>query len=832
MTYISMKETNEQQDLTVEKILDEYGDENAAPPEPELSPKEKAVAEALAHAQTKEPLRPESRQKKPAKRTKVSFLQAEHSDAEQMPMRVNVPSGQKQEEPPSDPPIRNFSDDSPKIRRMSDSTRAREIEKIKKKNQKNKKKKKAEVAQEEMPYAKERPEGDYMYTQIHGAKKAQKRKKVKRTPDVGAAGTETISLTVRDVVSVKQLEEPEPVQPIEVEPAPRAPKTSLDLSNTAVLDSKEIDVTIKRSKEEAEALTQKRREIINKMELSTVSDIRGDIAELKGAIGFRIFALLLVFVISGLIALGDLWNFVWVNEMNPVIAAVIQFLLAIAAAVVCLPVLKNGFRRLLSFQADTDSVAAAAFAGCGAVTGINVVLAILGMEMLPCYLPCAVLALLLHSVGKMLIISRELTNLRLATSHANCSGVTIVEDEQRADALARGVLGDFPILAAMRHTDSLIDFRKFTYSADLADRFCRVAAPLTTIGAIVAAVLLTLLKAQSAMYGVQLFSMLAVAASCASITFVVNLPLFNATRSLAKNGALLLGYQSVDDFYDTNAVMIDAASLFPEGAVHLAGVKMFSNVNMEDTLLCAASLASHAGSVIGNIFGEVLEGKEKRLYPVENYVYEDSLGLCGWIHSQRVLLGSRDLMKAHNIEGLPSRSREAEMVGPNQEAVYLSVSGNLSAIFLVELRADRLVKFWTKQCAKRGVCLIMRSVDPMITLNRIATTFEIPASMLKIIPARMHGEYGRETAPVENMSASMACTGGFSSLASLIIATKVLRSTAMFGVFVQAVSVLLGIGLVLMEAVLGLGLTPAWMLIFQIGTSLLTMLTVNIRRTY
>ena len=267
-------------------------------------------------------------------------------------------------------------------------------------------------------------------------------------------------------------------------------------------------------------------------------------------------------------------------------------------------------------------------------------------------------------------------------------------------------------------------------------------------------------------------------------------------------------------------------------AVHLAGVKMFSNVNMEDTLLCAASLASHAGSVIGNIFGEVLEGKEKRLYPVENYVYEDSLGLCGWIHSQRVLLGSRDLMKAHNIEGLPSRAREAEMVGPNQEAVYLSVSGNLSAIFLVELRADRLVKFWTKQCAKRGVCLIMRSVDPMITLNRIATTFEIPASMLKIIPARMHGEYGRETAPVENMSASMACTGGFSSLASLIIATKVLRSTAMFGVFVQAVSVLLGIGLVLMEAVLGLGLTPAWMLIFQIGTSLLTMLTVNIRRTY
>ena len=189
-------------------------------------------------------------------------------------------------------------------------------------------------------------------------------------------------------------------------------------------------------------------------------------------------------------------------------------------------------------------------------------------------------------------------------------------------------------------------------------------------------------------------------------------------------------------------------------------------------------------------------------------------------------------MKAHNIEGLPSRTREAELVGPNQEAVYLSVSGNLSAIFLVELRADRLVKFWTKQCARRGVCLILRSVDPIITLNRISSTFDIPASMLKIIPARMHREYEKETAPVEHMSASMASDGSFSSAAHLIIGAKKLRRAAMFGVFVQAVGILLGLGMVMLEAVLGLGLTPAWMLCFQALTTAATILAVNIRRTY
>lgn len=822
-------DNNEQKDLTLEEILDEYGKEPAAPAEPEVSPAEQAVEEALTHAQHTKSLTSDSRSRRGGKRTKVSFMQAEHTDAEQMPMRVNVPSGQKPEPPPS-PPIRNFSDDSPKIRRMSDSTRAREIEKIKKKNKKNQKQKKPLT--DEQPYMKERPEGDYMYTQINGAKRAQKRKKVKHTPDLGAAGTETIHLDIQDVVPVKKIPEPEPVEPIEVEPAPRAPKTSIDLSNTAILKREEIDVTIRRSKEEADELTRKRREQQSRMELNNVSDIRSDISELKSAIGFRVFALLLVFVLSTLVGIGDIMQFAWIMNMNLILRSVIQLLLAAAAAVVCTPVLKNGCKRLLSMQADTDSVAAAAFLGCSAVAAVNVVLTILQQEPLVCYLPCAVLALLMHSLGKMLIVSRELTNLRLATSHANCCGVAIVEDEQRADALARGVLGDYPILAAARHTDSLIDFRKYTYSADLADRFCRITAPLTTVGAIAASAALTFLKAESVGYGLMLFSMFAVAASCAAITFVVNLPLLKATRSMAKNGALLLGYQSVDDFYDTNAMMVDAASLFPEGSVKLTGVKMFSNVNMDETLLEAASLASHAGSVIGTVFGEVLEGKENRLYPVENYVYEDSLGLCGWIHSQRVLLGSRELMKAHNIEGLPSRAREEEMVGTNQEAVYLSVSGNLSAIFLVQLQADRLVKFWTKQCARRNICLILRSVDPMITLNRLAATFEIPASMLKIIPARMHSEYEKETAPVEKMSASMASTGGFCSLAHLIIGAKVLRRAAVFGVFLQAFIILVGLAFVLLEAILGLGMTPGWMLVLQLATSLLTLFCSNIRRTY
>jgi Cu+-exporting ATPase len=187
-------------------------------------------------------------------------------------------------------------------------------------------------------------------------------------------------------------------------------------------------------------------------------------------------------------------------------------------------------------------------------------------------------------------------------------------------------------------------------------------------------------------------------------------------------------------------------------------------------------------------------------------------------------------MVSHNIEGVPSKSKEAELLGSGKEAVYLSVSGNLSALFLVELTADANVKYWAKQAMRHNLCLILRTVDPMITLHRMAELFDIPQESVKIIPARMQPEYDAETEPVESMSASMACNGSFCGMAQLIIGAKVLRHAAAFGVFIQAVTILLGLGLVLLEVLLHVGLTPGWMLVLQCAATLVTLLAVNIRR--
>jgi Cu+-exporting ATPase len=60
------------------------------------------------------------------------------------------------------------------------------------------------------------------------------------------------------------------------------------------------------------------------------------------------------------------------------------------------------------------------------------------------------------------------------------------------------------------------------------------------------------------------------------------------------------------------------------------------------------------------LFSDVNDGGPDYLYPIDNYSFEESMGMCGWINNKRILFGNRELMASHNIEGLPTKTKEAE----------------------------------------------------------------------------------------------------------------------------------------------------------------------------
>ena len=86
--------------------------------------------------------------------------------------------------------------------------------------------------------------------------------------------------------------------------------------------------------------------------------------------------------------------------------------------------------------------------------------------------------------------------------------------------------------------------------------------------------------------------------------------------------------------------------------------------------------------------------------PVDEFVCEDGQGFCGWIANQRVLFGSREMMANHNIEGLPTKTREAELAEGNGDVLYLSVSGMLAALFSIRITADPMSNGRCRHCGR------------------------------------------------------------------------------------------------------------------------------------
>ncbi len=686
--------------------------------------------------------------------------------------------------------IDGLFDGSSKIRPMYGSTRAREAEK--------KKKKWFGRDDARQPYSKEKASGEYMYIPPEVRKKKRTRDEI-----INEAEAPENRKYVTDIVpSPAALEATRPI-----ELAPRAETTNIDLSSIRAASEESIDVRIASNTEEytRQAMKAKRtKRIVDFNYYGDVQDVGRDIYELMGILKTRVAVLAMTAFLSVYITICSRFNlpiaeFLSIYHINTYL--ITHLLLGLLSMFYSFPVITKGFKNLVKLKADSDSMTAITAVACFvALLASFLRMDMARAELIHIYMPVGILALLTNAVGKYLILKRARRNFRFASRDFNRHAVVYVKDEERAERLTHGTLGDFPILAAMRPTDFLTDFLRYTYSADITDSFCRKSAPLCLGASLIISVVLTFIRMgtlfsiEAFVFGLSILSMLICACSCIALPFAANIPLEKVSKETIKNDGILLGYQSVDDLYDTNSILVKADDIFSEGTVRLGGIKVFSNTKLDEAFLDAASLSYHGGSLLQQLFADLIKGKEKLLYPIDNFSYEDGMGLCGWIKNRRILLGSRELMEAHNIEGLPTKTRETEY-SKGHEPIYLSISGNLAALFVVDVIAGRSVKRWAERLVRKKICMVVKSVDSFITAEKIAAVYGIPKGMVKVLPKKLHEDFDAETKKTVRMSASMACAGKFSSMAQLILGIKSIHASAVIALIFQTVSILLGFGL-------------------------------------
>lgn len=569
--------------------------------------------------------------------------------------------------------------------------------------------------------------------------------------------------------------------------------------------------------------------------------IVNEISQIKSTLVIRFCFLFISTILTSYITFAN--DFGWPIlklldiSKSPSSFLLINIVIGVLSLLICGSVITNGLAGFFKFKADCDSLPAIAISTsiiASIIFSTNTEL--IKSNKIHIYIPVAIACLLFNTIGKLLIVFRTERNFKYISDDNEKYALFQVEDTEKASKFTRGALSGYPSLTAMKKTGFVEDFMKSSFAADLSDSFCKRAAPAIFFSSLAIALISIVMNNNLDMTS-RIFSSLSTFAGtialCSSfaVMLIVNLPFARTSKRLLQSSACMIGYDAVEEFNDTNSVLIDVNQLFPEGSVELVNLKQLSSTTVEEGILVAASLACHAGSILKSTFYKMLKGNTELLYPVESYLYEDTLGLSGWIGNKRVLLGTRELMKNHSIEGLPSTAKEADYAKKNL-VLYLSISGEVTMMFIVKVKASLGVSKWLRELEKQDITVILRSVDSIISLNFLSEIFKVSADKFKLIPFRHHQDFEEQTAYTSKISSPMICSGRFQPFAMLVTHAKNLNKTAIMGMFLILTSCIMGGLLSLCMTFLSSfsQITASVALLFNMGWVALVYLFLSFRR--
>lgn len=436
--------------------------------------------------------------------------------------------------------------------------------------------------------------------------------------------------------------------------------------------------------------------------------------------------------------------------VNPVSYLLIQLILFICLCTISFPLLKGGFSKLISGRVSVESGIALATV----LTLLHTVLQFFNTSGIadrtsPLLTTLTGFSLLMLQLCRCLSCGQISRNFSAASVAGEKLVSKSIDEPSLAEEIGRPAVAlGVPHVAYFRKTDFVTGFFKSTEDSSLCNRWMKWYLPLSlSLSAVLAVVYLLVNGLPSWIFAITLFCLM-VCVSMPILLLVFQQSAFTAiSLKLQKKKTAVMGYDAVQKYGSVHAVAVDATDLFPESSVLLHGIKTFSGTRIDEAILDAASVSIRAGGPLSHVFRRMILNKVDMLHEVDTLVYEQDMGLSGWVSGRRVLIGNRRLLDNHGIY-IPSKDYEDRYAKDGRQLVYLSIAGELSAMFVVSYTADESVKQILKDVTANRVTLLIRTCDPNITEKLVASVFDVEGFYIELLGAPAGRSYEVLTAGV------------------------------------------------------------------------------------
>ena len=467
-----------------------------------------------------------------------------------------------------------------------------------------------------------------------------------------------------------------------------------------------------------------------------------------------------------------------------------NLLLFAASLFVGYPVLRDGLTGLRGRpSADTMPALAAVAALLQAVVAMLNANAYRSTEGIGLLTGMAALGLFLALVGSRVMLAAVQGGYALAAEGSELRGAYRTRDKDLIRALARDLEQKDPWVLLSRPVQTASDdFVEQSLSERASERRARKVAYILLAAAVLSGAAFLLFGGGINCAVAAAAAVLCMGAPLSSV-LVPGLAALRLQRAAAAVGAVVPGWAAIEELGGIDTIELDADDLFTADSVTLEDIRIFKGGRIDRAILYAASVLNESCDTLRGLFSQIIEDRTDILFPVKDLEQHTGMGFSAWCDNNRILIGTRRYMEQEGVT-LPEQDYEdSHSKNGELQILYLAVSGNLHAMFVLRYVGGRNVARSLASLQRENIRLLVTSKDPSLTARHITEAYHLPEGMVTVLDGDQCQAIEAADAAPEKPKCCLYHHRGFASLTGGLQAADQAQNAETSATTVQLVSV-------------------------------------------
>ena len=396
-------------------------------------------------------------------------------------------------------------------------------------------------------------------------------------------------------------------------------------------------------------------------------------------------------------------------------------------------------------------------------------------------------SLLSYNLANRNFYSKTIKNFNLIANGEFKKSVSIIKNKNATKTIVGNSIDGSALVCYGGETTNIHSFLRYTHCQNPASEKIQKLSLISIIIGVGLALASLFLNSGKGMFSIYIFTASVCFSAIPSVYHIVSLTINCANRRLNHYDAMITGYHAADELELCNAIAISSDELFPKGTIRLVDMKLLSPNPIDQSMLDAEAIASAIHSPLAGIFKQMDTSNAYEIpnQEVDTVIYEEKMGISGWVNDRRVFVGNRDLLIAHGFAGLPPAELDKKIMRKGYFPVYIASNNILCALLVVKYEPDEDIIYEMQRLANTGTTIIVNNCDPNINANMLTDYFELYSDTIFVMSKQGSDYYKALTVHKEHRRAGAAyksrVEGLLASLtASINIKKYISRMTAFY----------------------------------------------------